>query len=342
MRHTTSRVGRSRALPPVSLLGTLVVLVLVLVLLLAPPPPTAYAAAGSATSSSATIKGNVTLSRASVRAGEQATLRGSTSLGGRLVQLQRLDAAGRWRSLGSVKAAANGAFVLKAPTWWYGTHTLRAWAPASGRAPGWVSASVRNVVTPTYPTAGRATSYSLDPGRWNPCRTIGYRINTAGSYRGWDKQVHAVMAEMNRATGIRFEYRGTTGEVAFGATRREGSDIVLSWTTPGQDARVAGAVVGVGGSYYQRVGTVDERFRGSIVLDRTASLDTTWDGTRTTSWASVMLHELAHVMGIGHTSDSTQLLYSAAPLKPRFGRGDLAGLALRGAGQPCIAGSVRG
>lgn len=360
MRHITSQVGQHRALPLLPLLC--IVISLLLAALAAPPAATAaptsttgsaptgstasVALAGStsaaATSAAGVVRGLVRASATHVLSGQRLTLTGATGLRDRLVQLQRIDTSQQWRSLGSTRAARDGSFVLGAPTWWYGAHYLRAFAPASGSTPAWASDPVRVVVVPTYATGGAYTSYTLGVGRWNPCKPIGYRINTAGAYAGWDAQVHAVMAEMSRATGMTFVNRGTTQEVAFGPIRQADSDIVLSWATPAQNNRVAGGAVGSGGSYYQRVaGGVDERFRGSIVLDRTAQLDTTWDGVRTTSWATVMLHELAHVLGLGHTADRTQLMAASAPLRPRFGRGDLVGLGLVGAARPCIAGGVR-
>lgn len=295
-----------------------------------------------ANAASGTIVGKLKLSATTVLAGKPLTISSSTGVSNRTVQLQRLDMAGKWRSLGTKTAAKNGTFTFNAPTKWYGTHQLRVWAPATKTAREWVSQPVKITVNPTYATAGKASSHKLEAGRWNPCKPITYRINTAGAYKGWDKQVHAVMAEMSRATGLTFVYKGTTTEVAFGNKRSKDSDIIFSWATAKQNPDLAGAVVGLGGSYYtQHQNGTKERFKGSIVLDRAEKLDTTWDGVRITSWSTVMLHELTHVLGVGHTTDKTQLMAPVTGLKPRFGKGDLAALSKVGAANTCITPSIR-
>jgi hypothetical protein len=48
-----------------------------------------------------------------------------------------------------------------------------------------------------------------------------------------------------------------------------------------------------------------------------------------------MLHELGHLVGLAHTSDSTQIMYSESQFNVnKYGAGDRRGLALLGA-QAC-------
>lgn len=51
---------------------------------------------------------------------------------------------------------------------------------------------------------------------------------------------------------------------------------------------------------------------------------------------SILLHEMGHVVGLGHSEDKGQLMYRANDgTRPGFSDGDLAGLTLLGNG-PCV------
>jgi hypothetical protein len=57
---------------------------------------------------------------------------------------------------------------------------------------------------------------------------------------------------------------------------------------------------------------------------------------RATSWGSTLLHELAHLVGLGHVDDPDELMHVHPGDGPvAFGPGDLAGLAAVGAAQGC-------
>jgi hypothetical protein len=81
-----------------------------------------------------------------------------------------------------------------------------------------------------------------------------------------------------------------------------------------------------------------EIFRGGIALDRTARGIRNGFGSGAT-WGAVLLHELAHVMGLGHVSQPTQLMYPAiqASTQGRYEAGDLAGLSKQGAMGGCLS-----
>ena len=58
------------------------------------------------------------------------------------------------------------------------------------------------------------------------------------------------------------------------------------------------------------------------------------DATRRAQVQALMLHELGHVMGLGHVTDPTQLMYPELnPTVTDFGAGDRRGLAVPASGR---------
>jgi hypothetical protein len=58
---------------------------------------------------------------------------------------------------------------------------------------------------------------------------------------------------------------------------------------------------------------------------------------RATSWGSTILHELGHLVGLGHVDDRGELMAVTPGEGPvRFGPGDLRGLAAIGADHGCV------
>ncbi len=70
-----------------------------------------------------------------------------------------------------------------------------------------------------------------------------------------------------------------------------------------------------------------------IALDATDTLPTTGP----LSWTAVALHELSHAIGLGHATDTTQLMAAVLPRTTgTLQNGDKAGLTRLGAGAGCI------
>ena len=97
---------------------------------------------------------------------------------------------------------------------------------------------------------------STSPARWDPCRTIGYRVNTTLATRGALSDVLGAMARVNRVSGLHLTYRGSTRIVPTG--RNGGSypadtDIVVAWVRPGQTAAIASNArqIGTGGASWR-------------------------------------------------------------------------------------------
>jgi hypothetical protein len=256
---------------------------------------------------------------------------------GRSVTLQLLR-AGQWETVGVTQATSGGTFSVAAPTWWLGYRQVRVWTPSALLSRGGYSPVAGYHVVPRYVPAGSAAHHRLElPGyRWNPCRVIGWKFNPNGGDTRLLHDVNQAIATVSAATGLRFAYQGTTTYVGSRHTAaRAGTQILVSWATPRQVARLRGRRVGVA---MTSVEVSRRQYVGSsIALDRTHRLRHGSRARGRPTWAQVVLHELAHAIGLGHTTARRQLLYAKVHRRNhRLGAGDLAGLQRLGADRPCL------
>lgn len=188
---------------------------------------------------------------------------------------------------------------------------------------------------------------SGDPAAWDRCRPIQVVINRFGQPAGADGLFEEALAEIASAAGVRFEVEGTTDEApAFDrppTAARYGdrwAPVLLAWSHAGEVPELDGAVAGLGGpTAVNEVGS--DRLHlvtGLVILDAPdfGEILAGEDGRAVA--LGIVLHELAHLLGLGHVDDPDQLMYGAASEVTELQPGDLEGLA-RLAEQPC-AGSL--
>lgn len=183
----------------------------------------------------------------------------------------------------------------------------------------------------------------VEPTRYDPCRTIEWTHNIDGVPDGAEGLVHDAIEDVARHSGLLFEYVGETDEPA-GFDRalfqdRYGEDfapVIVGWSTEGDNPDLAGSVTGLGGSSAVNGAFGEQRFlaAGVVVLD-TDDIAELMESRRGTELATaVIMHELAHVIGLGHVNDPTELMNDENSMLVTWGPGDLAGLAIAGDG-PC-------
>jgi hypothetical protein len=106
--------------------------------------------------------------------------------------------------------------------------------------------------------------------------------------------------------------------------------VLISWSNEVTFPELAGYVGGVGQPLVE--GTQSGRFvsvSGQVVMDSATNAAPRVDRK------ALMLHELGHLIGLGHTSDRSQLMFSEGNVQVNdYGDGDLRGLAELGT-QPC-------
>jgi hypothetical protein len=276
----------------------------------------------------------IAVSDDTVRLGKKVTVSGQGP-GLRRLVLQLKTTENGWQDVDSVITGLGGGYSFRAPDW-RGTHRLRVFAPATVLDGPLVSATRRVTVKMPYSPRGRDSDWtwlSHRDARWDPCRTIAYRINPRGSYRGATADIRRAFRQVGRVTGLRFDYLGRTGR----EVRRNqlgyhpaGTDVVVDWQSPREEAALSGRVAGIGGHWVMG----RQRFSGFMLLDRT-------DRLRRSTWRQVVTHEVGHVLGLGHAHSRRQLMYGvSSSLNVRFGAGDLTALGRVGASQGCLGESA--
>ena len=187
----------------------------------------------------------------------------------------------------------------------------------------------------TVPATGSSTDwrYLLDSssGRWDPCTPIGWGFDETGGYPGALDDLRTAVAGVSSRTGLTFVHQGAVGD-----------QINIGWSTQAADARLAGTVAGYGGATAVplRAGSADvanQLVRGRMVLDAESPLRPGFHASGNPTWGQVMLHELMHVVGLGHAGGRDQVMFpSASSENHRLGAGDLGGLRAVGSTLGCL------
>jgi hypothetical protein len=191
--------------------------------------------------------------------------------------------------------------------------------------------------------------------RWNPCRAHSYKVNLASVPAAARPAVlaetHAAMRVLAAKSGMTFTYKGATTEVPrVGSTARQSADIVIAYTTPAKtNYRLAGPTAGLGGYAGGWKSVSNGRTttysaginKGFLVIDTPDMLAHFKPGFGTGARrGNLLLHELGHVVGLGHVSNARLLMNpSVTSTTPNgYATGDSAGLALVGRKSGCIPG----
>ncbi|MCY7402466.1 MAG: hypothetical protein LH477_16200 [Nocardioides sp.] len=183
---------------------------------------------------------------------------------------------------------------------------------------------------------------SQDPVGWDPCGEIHYSVAPAGAPAGGRELIDRALARASSATGLSFDDVGDTEGRPFPEGRRlfgPREPVVIGWGTADEYAELAGDVAGLGGAIAERGGAGRGgagRLRfvsGGVVLDVEA-FTAAAVAQRPRVMEAIVLHELAHVVGLGHVSEPMELMFANNTGQIDFGIGDLEGLARLGS-LPC-------
>lgn len=212
-------------------------------------------------------------------------------------------------------------------------------------APGYEEAGTRLLPAVVVPDAGGYAvqqtqpepTGSTVPVAWSPCRPLHLVVDPTGAPDGFVDQVTAVAAEVEAATGLVLTVDGTTTEGASAARPAylpeqygdRWAPVLVRFSDEATVPDLAGDVAGVAGTQ-----TVRDRAAGtSFLVSGSVYLDTTLltEPGALEWYPEVLRHEMAHLVGLDHVDDPTQLMYPTTTVHG-FQTGDLAGLALVGQG----------
>ncbi len=185
---------------------------------------------------------------------------------------------------------------------------------------------------------------SDEPVTYDPCDRIEVRINPDGGPPGGTALIEEAVAQVARASGLALEIVGTTDDRPsrtislnpFAGQRTGASGVLVAWSTPDEVPELAGRVAGLGGSTALRDPDGGRAWfvGGQVAMDGPTAAEILDRPNGVAELRAILLHELAHVVGLGHVKDRGELMAAENTGRIDFGPGDIEGLALVGSG-PC-------
>jgi hypothetical protein len=182
------------------------------------------------------------------------------------------------------------------------------------------------------------------PVAYDPCRPVHYVVRPDNAPVGGEQLISDSVARISQVTGLQFVYDGLTDEAP--TDQREPfqpdrygdrwAPVLISWDTVAEQADFATEVAGLGGSLSASVGDGPAVYvTGAVALDAAQFGEIVARPGGAQDARAIVLHELAHVLGLAHVSDPTQLMYPEQSTVHDFADGDLTGLARLGSGE-CV------
>ncbi len=160
-----------------------------------------------------------------------------------------------------------------------------------------------------------------DHARWDPCGgPITYQIDVSLGTPDERAAIHDALAAADEATGFVFESRGESLD----DQPDPGVDVIVGYRD------FPGDVLGEGGAYY----TDDlELYAGFAYVE---------PGLLPAENRHVLLHEMAHVLGLDHVEDEQQVMFAFVGelLRADYQAGDREGLRLVGSTMECFPASA--
>jgi hypothetical protein len=180
-----------------------------------------------------------------------------------------------------------------------------------------------------------------DPVTYDPCAPIHLRVDARTIVDHGMKLLDQALDAVSEATGLQFVVDGLTKDAAPDDGTVLGPDrqwlpVTVSWSDPTTSPQLKGSVAGyAGSSSIERDG---HRWfvTGTVVLDG-PQLERILDGPGgRPAVRSVMMHELAHLVGLDHVDAPGQLMRPSGDESiTTWGAGDRTGLVAVGSGR-CI------
>jgi hypothetical protein len=185
----------------------------------------------------------------------------------------------------------------------------------------------------------------VSPVAYDPCRPVHYVVRPDGAPAGGEEAITAAIARISEVTGLQFIADGwadepSTLDRAIFQPARYGdrwAPVLIAWESDVQNPALAGEIVGEGGSTAVSRGDGPQVLvTGTVSLDAGQFPQILHRRNGTAIARAIVLHELGHLVGLGHVDDDQQLMYPETQGDVvDFAAGDLTGLAAVGSGR-CV------
>jgi Matrixin len=185
----------------------------------------------------------------------------------------------------------------------------------------------------------------VSPVAYDPCRPLHYVVRPDGTPAGGEEVITAAIARISEVTGLQFIADGATDEPTTSdrpifQPARYGdrwAPVLIAWESDVQNPALAGDIVGEGGSTAVSRGDGPQVLvTGTVSLDAGQFPQILHRRNGTAIARAIVLHELGHLVGLGHVDDDQQLMYPETRGDVLdFAAGDLTGLAAVGSGR-CV------
>ncbi len=207
-------------------------------------------------------------------------------------------------------------------------------APAQGRA---------LPAVPVTTSGSHAFLHTTDAGTpvgYDPCRPVRYVVRPDGAPEGGQAVLDEAVAVVQAATGLALVPVGTTDEPPLlerpliqPDRYGEGwAPVLVAWSDEATVPELAGQVAGVGGSAAVPGSDGEGTWlaAGRLVLDAEDIGALLEGGGGVAQARAIVVHELAHVLGLDHVDDPGELMHPVTSSRTDLGPGDRQGLALLG------------
>lgn len=182
----------------------------------------------------------------------------------------------------------------------------------------------------------------VTPVAYDPCRPVHYVVRPGNGPIGGDDLIHDAVRRVSEVTGLRFVHDGPTAERPSQdrspyQPERYGyrwAPVVIAWETEAENPAFGTDVIGEAGSIGVSVGGGPRVYvTGGVSLDGATFVRLLATPEGMPIARAVVLHELAHLVGLDHVGDAGQLMYPTTSAVTDFAAGDLTGLAALGSGE---------
>lgn len=185
------------------------------------------------------------------------------------------------------------------------------------------------------------------PVAFDPCRPIRLVVNDSHAPAGSGRLVREAAEAVRAATGLALVIEGQTTEPpterrAAMDTARYGnrwSPVLVAWGEPENVPGLRGRVAGVAGPVMAPYRSPSEMHfvSGVVLLDAPDFRRILKQRNGDAAAKAIVMHELAHLVGLAHVGDPSQLMFETHQGLAGFADGDLEGLRRLGNG-PCFSG----